>query len=333
LIDFRYHVVSIVAVFLALTVGLVIGSSYLSKVAYDELNNQLSSLRGQNQTLHSTQSELNSQLRDRDSLIAALGPDAVNGKLTGHSVAVVMLPGADGSTGDALADLLGKAGAQVADEVTLKSSLLDTGQAGKLASAGAKLPPAERGGAQLPSPTPSASPRSSAQALALALADIAGAVTHRIPANASGIGEQVITAQASQDVLTAYSDAGFVDVKAAAVTSADLVVVLAPAAPASASGANDALDGLYLGFLKDLTGGGRSLGAVLAGPASATQSPGLLAAALRDSWVSKNVSTADTADQPAGRIITVYALAEAANGKTGHYGLTGTADGPLPDLH
>ena len=55
MIDFRYHVVSIVAVFLALTVGLVIGSSYLSKVAYDELNNQLSSLRSQNQALHGTQ--------------------------------------------------------------------------------------------------------------------------------------------------------------------------------------------------------------------------------------------------------------------------------------
>ncbi|MBW8804074.1 MAG: copper transporter, partial [Catenulisporales bacterium] len=42
MIDFRYHVVSIVAVFLALTVGLVIGSSYLSKIAYDGLNHQLS---------------------------------------------------------------------------------------------------------------------------------------------------------------------------------------------------------------------------------------------------------------------------------------------------
>ncbi|WP_194899523.1 copper transporter [Catenulispora pinisilvae] len=331
MIDFRYHVVSIVAVFLALTVGLVIGSSYLSKVAYDELNNQLSSLRGQNQALHGTQNELSAQVRDRDSLIAALGPDAVSGKLIGHSVAVVMLPGADGSSGDALSDLLGKAGAQVTDEVTLKSSLLDPDQGGKLAAAAAKLPAAERGGAQLPAPSSSAT--SATPPSVIALADIAGAVVHRIPANNSGVGEQAITDQASQDVLTAYSNAGYIDVKSASATSADLVVVMAPPAPSSGSSANDAADALYLGFLKDLTGGGRSLGAVLAGPASSAESPGLLAAALKDSWVSKNVSTADTADQASGRIITVFALAEAAGGKTGHYGLTGTADGPLPDLH
>jgi hypothetical protein len=331
LIDFRYHVVSIVAVFLALTVGLVIGSSFLSKVAYDELNNQLSSLRGQNQALHSTENDLTAQVHDRDSLISALGPDAVAGKLTGHAVAVVLLPGADSSAGDSLSALLGKAGAEVTGEVTLKSTLLDPGQAAKLAAAGAKVPAAERGGEQLPSPSSSAS--SANPSSVVALADIAGAVVHRIPATTSGIGEQKITDQASQDVLTAYSDAGFLDVKAASAASADLVVVLAPAAPSSSSGANDAADTLYLGFLKDLTGGGRSEGAVLAGPASSAAGPGVLAAALKDDWVSKNVSTADTADQTSGRIITVFALAEAATGKTGHYGLTGTADGPLPDLH
>ncbi|ACU74274.1 conserved hypothetical protein [Catenulispora acidiphila DSM 44928] len=331
MIDFRYHVVSIVAVFLALTVGLVIGSSYLSKVAYDELNNQLASLRSQNQALHGTQNELSAQVRDRNSLIAALGPDAVAGKLAGHSVAVVILPGADGSSGDAMADLLAKSGAVVTGEVTLKSALLDPGQAGKLAAAGAKLPADERGGEQLTSPSSSAS--GATPSPVIALADIAGAVVHRIPASTSGIGEQHITDQASQDVLTAYSDAGFLDVKSASTSSADLVVVMSPAAPSSGSAANDAADALYLGFLKDLTGGGRSLGAVLAGPASSAASPGLLAAAQKDSWVSKNVSTADTADQASGRIITVFALAEAASGKTGHYGLTGTADGPLPDLH
>ena len=332
MIDFRYHVVSIVAVFLALTVGLVIGSSYLSKVAYDELNNQLSSLRGQNQTLHGTQNELNAQVRDRDSLIAALGPDAVAGKLVGHSVAVVMLPGADSSSGDAMADLLAKAGAR--------------GDRGGDAEVGAVRPrPGRQAGRRRPeAPRPTnagesscTSPSSSASGATpspvIALADIAGAVVHRIPAGTTGVGEQHDHRPGFAGRATAYSDAGFLDVKSAGATSADLVVVLAPAAPSSGSAANDAADGLYLGFLKDLTGGGRSLGAVLAGPASSAASPGLLAAALKDSWVSKNVSTADTADQASGRIITVFALAEAAGGKTGHYGLTGTADGPLPDLH
>ncbi|NUR27487.1 MAG: copper transporter [Catenulispora sp.] len=328
-IDFRYHVVSIVAVFLALTVGLVIGSSYLSKVAYDGLNHQLSVLRGENQTLRGAQDQLSAQVRDRDALLASLGPDAVAGKLTGRSVAVVLLPGADGSTGDAMADLLTKAGATVTEQVTLKSSLVDSSQTAKLAQVAAKLVPAERGGAQLPTASSAATPDKTAPAAA-ALADIAGAIVHRIPASA-GAGQQRITDEASTRVLSAYSAAGFVDAKAASTTTADLVVVLAPSAPTAGSAAETA-NTLYLGFLKDLAGGGRSDGAVLAGPASAAVAPGLLAAAVKDGWVSKNVSTTDSADQASGRIITVFALAEELVGKTGHYGLTGTADGPLPDL-
>lgn len=331
MIDFRYHVVSIVAVFLALTVGLVIGSSYLSKIAYDGLNHQLSVLRGENQSLHGAQDQLSAQVRDRDALLGALGPDAVAGKLTGHAVAVVLLPGADGSTGDSLADLLGKAGATVTSEVTLKSGLVDSAQNGKLAQVAAKLPAASRGGAQQPGASSSASPDKTSPAAA-ALADIAGAVVHRIPANTSGIGEQRITDAAASQVLSTYSAAGLTDVKYTSTTPADLVVVLAPSAPTAGSAA-ETVNSLYLGFLKDLAGGGRSDGAVLAGPASAAVSPGLLAAAVKDGWVSKNVSTADSADKDAGRIITVFALAEETTGKTGHYGLTGTADGPLPDLH
>ena len=330
MIDFRYHVVSIVAVFLALTVGLVIGSSYLSKIAYDGLNHQLSVLRSENQSLHGAQDQLTAQVRDRDALLAALGPDAVAGKLTGHAVAVVLLPGADGSTGEAMTDLLGKAGATVTSEVTLKSGLLDPAQSSKLAQTASKLPPNARGGAQLTATSSTSAPDKTAPAAA-ALADIAGAVVQRIPATASGVGEQHITDAAAGQVLSAYTAAGFADVKYSSTTAADLVVVLAPAAPTAGSAA-DTADTLYLGFLKDLAGGGRSDGAVLAGPASAAVSPGLLAAAVKDGWASKNVSTADSADKDAGRIITVFALAEEATGKTGHYGLTGTADGPLPDL-
>ena len=334
MIDFRYHVVSIVAVFLALTVGLVIGSSYLSKVAYDELNNQLSGLRGQNQTLHNSQNELTAQVRDRDALIAALGPDAVDGKLTGRSVAVVLLPGADSGAGDAMSALLRKAGADVTGQVALKTALMDPAQAAKVAAVGAALPSESRGGAQSLPTAPATAPGSGATAAALA--DIAGAVVHRIPAGLGGIGEVKISDGAATTVLSAYANSGYLDVKSTDTKStdmsaADLVVVLTGPAPQPGA-VTDADDALYLGFVKDLAGGGRSMGTVLAGPASAATAPGLVGAALKDGWTSKNVSTADSADQASGRIITVFALAEELAGKTGHYGLTGTADGPLPDL-
>src|SRR5579859_7281358 len=109
---------------------------------------------------------------------------------------------------------------------------------------------------------------------------------------------------------------------------ADLVDVIAPAPSDEASAQLD--DNLYLDFVKDLDGIGK--GALIEGPAAAATAPGLLAAALQDGWTRRNVSTVDSADLAAGRIAAVYALAEEAGGKTGHYGLTGSPDGPLPDL-
>ena len=47
MIDFRYHVVSIVAIFLALTVGLVIGASILSKGVADSLKASLTERNNQ----------------------------------------------------------------------------------------------------------------------------------------------------------------------------------------------------------------------------------------------------------------------------------------------
>jgi hypothetical protein len=319
LIDFRYHVVSIVAVFLALTVGLVIGSSYFSKFAYDELNNQLGNLRSQNQALHATQNQLTSQVHDRDSLIAALGPDAVKGKLTGHSVAVVVLPGADKTTGDATADLLDKAGADVSGEIVLKAALVDPDQSAKVASVSSSV------AAQL------GMTRSGVQASAPAgaFADIASSIVRKTMPESGGPAHATpVSDSAAALVFGAYSDGGYLEMKSSTMPAADMVVVVAP--PPGPEPAADVDNGYYLGFVKALDGG---KGTVLAAPTTGVVAPGLLNAAMKDAWTSKNVSTADSAELPSGRIITVFALAEELTGKTGHYGLTGTAaDGPLPDL-
>jgi hypothetical protein len=363
LIDFRYHVVSIVAVFLALTVGLVIGSSFLSKVAYDELNNQLSSLRSQNQTLHNTENALSAQVRQRDALLDALGPDAVRGKLAGESVAVVVLPGADTGVGDAMAALLAQAGATVTGEVVVKSALVDPGQAARVAAVGQTLPSfhGSRSSAAL----------RNGSAAADALSDLASALGHRIPVaagsptaspttaspkstgatdagtagNAGHSGDTGTDAAGGADgaakdtpgrltdaeaatAVSAYAGAGLIEVKDPVMPAADLVDVIAPDPSSEASATLD--DNLYLDFVRDLDGIGK--GALIEGTAAAATAPGLLAAALEDGWTQRNVSTVDSADLSAGRIAAVYALAEEAGGKTGHYGLTGSPDGPLPDL-
>ena len=48
MIDFRYHVVSIIAVFLALSVGLVLGASFLKEAAVSGLDTQVQDLARNN---------------------------------------------------------------------------------------------------------------------------------------------------------------------------------------------------------------------------------------------------------------------------------------------
>ena len=47
MIDFRYHLVSIVAVFLALAIGIVLGSTELQGTTLDSLRGLTNSLKGQ----------------------------------------------------------------------------------------------------------------------------------------------------------------------------------------------------------------------------------------------------------------------------------------------
>ena len=47
MIDFRYHLVSIVAVFLALAIGIVLGSTELQPAAYNFLNSTSAKLQNQ----------------------------------------------------------------------------------------------------------------------------------------------------------------------------------------------------------------------------------------------------------------------------------------------
>ncbi len=54
MINFRYHVVSLTAVFLALAIGLVVGTAALNGPVADSLNNTVNSLRKDNQQMRQT---------------------------------------------------------------------------------------------------------------------------------------------------------------------------------------------------------------------------------------------------------------------------------------
>jgi hypothetical protein len=127
-VDFKYHVVSIVAVFLALAVGIVLGTNVLSGDVLKNLKTQTSQLRKEAQDLRAQNGQQQAQVADDEAFANALEPMTVAGRLTGKTVIVVMLPNAQKSVRDQSVKTLTDAGATVSGEVDISNSYLDPQQ-------------------------------------------------------------------------------------------------------------------------------------------------------------------------------------------------------------
>jgi len=127
-IDFKYHVVSIVAVFLALAVGIVLGTNVLSGDVLQNLKSQTSDLRKEAQDLRTQNQQQQDQISADQDFVQALEPMAVAGKLGGKGVVVIAVPNAPKSVREQAVTTLTDAGAVVTAEVELDGSYNDPGQ-------------------------------------------------------------------------------------------------------------------------------------------------------------------------------------------------------------
>lgn len=309
MIDFRYHLVSIIAVFLALALGLVVGASALRGPLVDQLKETSNRLKNSNETLrreNTAAGQVNSYTNQVTDAVAA---QVVTGRLKDQSVVFVEAPGADDLMRAQMADMVNKAGARISGYVTLQSKYLDPDQQATLNELTDQLKPAGLTFAADATPYDR-----TAGELAWVL----------VTRQASRTGQED---PAAGQVLSGFKAAGFLTYSGQPATRATLAVVIAPAAASTGKNAdaqNKALGALPMALY---TYGG---GTVAVGdPDSATE--GGMIKALRDSdQAGGHVSTVDTADVPAGRLTTVLALAAAKQGKAGDYGIGSKADGALP---
>lgn len=118
MVNFRYHLVSLIAVFLALAVGVVLGAGPLQN-AVDQ-----GSEAGQAQKIQALEDEAAeaSQVQDEYvDFVQALSSDILPGTLQGKTVALVMLPGAPSRGVDLVGDAVEAAGGEVLGRVLLTS--------------------------------------------------------------------------------------------------------------------------------------------------------------------------------------------------------------------
>ncbi len=94
MVDFRYHLVSLIAVFLALALGITLGAGVLQTGIGDSLSGDLATAREERDAAREEAQAHSRTITQRDAALTVLGTDAAEGTLAGRTIAVVVLPGA-----------------------------------------------------------------------------------------------------------------------------------------------------------------------------------------------------------------------------------------------
>ena len=125
MIDFRYHLVSLISVFLALAVGVVLGAGPLQNSLGTALNDQVTALRENRNATQAKLEQTETAVNERDSYITQAATSLLPGTLASKNVAMVLLPDAKAEDADAITTQLKNAGATVTGRVSLTSTWVD----------------------------------------------------------------------------------------------------------------------------------------------------------------------------------------------------------------
>jgi outer membrane murein-binding lipoprotein Lpp len=308
-ISLRYHAVSIAAVFLALAVGVVLGSAGVSDRLLSAVSHEADDLAGQVETLRAERDDLAAGQRAADEFARRVGPAAVRGLLQGSSVTLVT-SGAEPADRDAVLALLQQAGATVGGEVALTPAVGDPARADQLRGLAAELLPT---GAQLPAATDTGSL-------------VGGLLGGLVLTPAGSQPAQPIAPQDADAVLAGLAAAGFV-APGARPQPGNVVLVLTGGALPGVDGGDAAAVVARLAAQLDRVGGG----AVLAGRTGSADATGAVGVARADPGILQGISTVDDVQSGAGQVSAVLALREQLDGRAGSYGTAATAsEGAAP---
>ncbi|GIH99809.1 copper transporter [Planobispora takensis] len=309
MIDFRYHLVSIIAIFVALSVGIVLGTTLLEEPTIQAAEAVADTLQKGNSELRAANEILTDMKTGNDAFVTSHAAELVEGGLAGESVVIVEAPGAAPGMSEAVQQMIELAGATVTGQVTLTDKYVDPTQSVFIDRLATGVKPVDM---VFPAED---------TAYDKAAAVLTGALVNTVPDTAGKDdppGSGVLDAFQRADLLNVTLGPAAQAGGAEQIARAGLAVLVAPAEPytgESAATQAGAIVSLALGLDEG------SRGSVLTGLLRATSAGGVVAA-LRDNAVAaEKVSSVDTADIPAGRVVVVYALREQLSGVTGQYGL------------
>ena len=299
MISFRYHLVSIIAVFLALALGIVVGATALNGPITKDLRQQVNDAKKQRDTLAAQNKLLGTQVDDANQFASTYGARLVSGTLTGNDILEIVLPGTPSTMVDGITSQLTAAGGKVTGQVSITDAYLDPSRGTGITSlaTGPVRPLAWT------APQTSDSGRLGGSLLAFVLL---------------GKGQSTDL----QQVLGGFSELHMISLGGNDVTPAKNVVVIGHGVPSGSYATS-----VELSLVGALADGGH---VVVAGDAGSATGGGVIAAARGSQGVRAALSSVDNADTAFGQVSTALALAAAAKGEEGHYGTGQGADALYP---
>lgn len=306
MINFRYHIVSLMAVFLALAVGIAVGVS-LSPSVDEGILAQAAQDRRQVTELRAELSRRHALDAYRNTYDQRLGEVVAGGELVDRRVALVSMPDAPGAVTQALTTAVEQAGGQVVSDVKVSDKVYDPARAEQVRDTLAELR----------QPLGLDDSMTSATQFGLALAR---SVAGRSPGQRDAYAKRVGATLAAD---------GLANVREDVADTAQLVIVV------TARQSDPVLTTAQLAAhvqtelaLKDQD----QAAVVVAGPNSEGLDGTDVLAVRTAGRAAEALSTVDVVDLPSGVTTTLLAGKEQLVGRQGHYGALARADAPLPTL-
>jgi hypothetical protein len=301
-ISLRTHAISLAAVFLALAIGVALGSGLLSNTVLSGLRDDKADLQNQINGLVDQKNALNEKLSAAGEFDSQMSPRILHDSLAGKSVVVFRTPDAADDDVDAMSRMVKQAGGTVSGTVSLTEEFVDANSAEKLLSVvNSPIVPA---GAQLS--TKSVDQGSQAGDL-LGIALLINR-DPKVPA---------VDDQQRDTVLTALRDTGFITYGADRVGAANTALVVTGGGLGDDAGNKGATVARFAAGLAP-----HGSGTVIAGRDGTASGTAAVAVTRSDAALSSAVTTVDDGDTAAGRITAVLALQDLiSGGRPGQYGV------------
>jgi hypothetical protein len=294
-ISLRQHAISLVAVFLALAVGVVLGSGFVADTfgsASGAEDNREQELRDENQ-------QLTNNVNSANNFDTAIAGRLLADSLTDRPVLIITAPGADEGDVATVKDNLNKSGAIVSGQLALTDNFVSDQNAEKMRSiVDQSIPP----GSTLKTELTDSGGRAG---------DLLGLLLNLSPEDA----EPQVDAAATEAGLAALKQGGFVDYADGAVAPAQLSIIVTGNKFADDSGARGPVIARFASAFSE-----RGAGTVLVGRTGSADGSSPIAVVRADPSLNAKVSTVDNVNQTTGNITSVLALIDELGNKSGAYG-------------